>query len=354
MKHKVSLLTGAFLAVASGAFAQTAVTDPVGYITLPITGGGTPASPKLSYIGASLVNKIEVSAVAAASTGASNATFAAGVLPAAGTYGLNSLGQANYYVEIASGPNVGVWTDITANTATTLTLLDGIGANTSAQTLKIRKHHTISSLFGNTEATVQLKIAQSIGQADELLVIDNPTVGSAKTFYFSNDDSDFNGTINGWSFSNGEPAADYVIAPGVGFKVSRKDAAALNIIQVGHVKTGPTVLPIETGLQIVTVPRAVGSAFTLENSALITSGLVGAETFGAADSLQKLIAGAALNFYFSTDDSDFNGIPNGWTNAGNGEALTAPQKELAEGTAVAIRRKTAPFNWVVPAETIAP
>jgi hypothetical protein len=166
MKHSSSLLTGAlFVAVATGAFAQTAVTDPVGYITLPVTGGGTNAIPALSYVGASLVNKIEVSAVTAASNG-TTINFAAGVLPAAGTYGLNSLGKPSYYVEIATGPDAGKWTDIQSNAATSLTILDNLGTQASTQTVKIRKHHTISSLFGATAATVQLKQGPTIVEAD--------------------------------------------------------------------------------------------------------------------------------------------------------------------------------------------
>ena len=354
MKHKVSLLTGAFLAVAaSGVFAQTAVTDPVGYITLPVTGGGTNSSPKLSYVGASLVNKIEVAAVSTAAGTNTTAEFAAGVLPAAGTYGVNSLGQSNYYVEIASGANAGVWTDIVSNTATSITLLDPIGNIAHSQTLKIRKHHTIASLFGATAATVQLKQGVSIGTADELLVVENPTANIAKSFFFSSDDADFDGNADGWVFANGNPAADYVIAPGVGVKVSRKDTAAVNIIQVGHVKTGPTVLPVETGLNLISVPRAVGSAFTLDNGALLSSGLTGGVSVGTADELQELFSGAPLNFFYSTDDADFDGNADGWVNSANGNPLTANQKQLPEGTGVAIKRKGAPFNWVVPAESIA-
>jgi hypothetical protein len=201
---------------------------------------------------------------------------------------------------------------------------------------------------------VQLKQGATIGSADELLVVENPTANIAKSFIFTTSDNDLDGSPDGWVFANGDPAADYVIAPGVGIKVSRKDAAAVNIIQVGHVKTGPTVLAIETGLNLVSVPRAVGSAFTVDNGALITSGLSGGEAVNLADELQELFSGAPLNFFFNTGDNDLDGSPDGWTNAANGNPLTATQRQLPEGTAIAIKRKGAPFNWVVPAETIAP
>lgn len=354
MKNKLSLIIGAtLLATAAGSIAQTAVTDPVGYITLPVAGGGSAASPALSYIGASLVNKIEVSAVAAAASAGTTAEFAAGVLPAAGAYGLNSLGQGSYYVEIASGPNAGVWTDVVASSATTLTLLDPIGNLCQNQTLKVRKHHTIATIFGSTSAQVQLQQGAAIGQADELLVIENPTANVSRSFYFSTDDADFDGNADGWVFANGNPAAEYVLAPGVGVKVSRKNAGEVKIIQVGHVKTGPTVLTIETGLQLVSVPRAVGANFNLDNSGLLASGLTGNLTLGGSDELQELLGGSPLNFYYSTDDADFDGNADGWVNSGNGNALTAIQKLLNEGTSVAIKRKGVPFNWVVPAETIA-
>lgn len=357
MKYNLPLLTGALLiAATAGACAQanTAVTDPVGYITLPVAGGGSTTAPALSYVSASLVNKIEVSAIAAGTSAGNTADFAAGVLPAAGTYGLNSLGQANYYMEIATGPNAGTWTDITANTATSLTLLDAIGTMCQNQSVKVRVHHTIASIFGATSAQVQLQKGAAIGQADELLVIEDPTNNVAKSFYFSTDDADFDNNEDGWVFANGNPAANYVIAPGVGLKVSRKNATPVSILQVGHVKTGPTILPVENGIQLVGNPRAVGSTFTLDNSGLLSSGLTGGLSVGAADELQELLSGAPLNFFYSTDDADFDNNPDGWVNAANGNPLTAEQKQLPEGTALAIKRKGAAFNWIVPAQPIAP
>jgi uncharacterized protein (TIGR02597 family) len=331
MKHNLSLLTGALLfAVAAGASAQTAVTDPVGYITANVTGTNNPASPAISYVGASLVNKVEYAGTATA--GADNsATFAAGSF-ADGAFGLNSLSEPRYYVEITTGANAGVWTDIASNTTSSLTLADPIGAMMSGQNVKIRAHHTVASLFGDNAGNA-LKLSGGVDTASaDILELISP-VGVTQLFF----NTDENAWVSGANLVN-----DKVIAPGEGIKVRRR-GADVPIVWVGHVKTGPTVLPVETGTNLVAIPRAVGSNFTLANSGLMSSGLLGGVDTASADILTQLSGFAVSQIYYNTDEAAFV--------SGANIVDTTP---LPEGSALRIQRRGAPFNWVVPQETIAP
>src|SRR3954468_20323660 len=112
----VSVLLG-LGAIAS---AQTLTTDPVGFITLTITGTSQGGSTALSFKGLGLARPVEFQGVATGATAntitSSNAAWAA-----------NAFAPANgpYYVEIigpAGGPGVGTMYDITGNTSTQLTV----------------------------------------------------------------------------------------------------------------------------------------------------------------------------------------------------------------------------------------
>ena len=332
MKHNISLITGALLiAAATGAKAQTtATTDPVGYITANVT-GGTNTTPGISYLGASLVNKIEYAGTATGGSGTS-ATFAASTFTA-GAYGLNTLNEGKFYVEITTGANAGVWTDIRGNTDTTLTLADAIGGLFSGQSVKIRAHHTVSSLFGDNVGN-PLKLTGGIDTASaDVLELVSPT---AVTQLFFNTDE--NSWVAGATLAN-----DKVIAPGEGVKVRRRSAAA-PIVWVGHVKTGKTVLPVEAGTNLVAVPRAVGSSFTFATSGLLASGLTGGVDTAGADVITQLTGANVSQIIYNTDEAAF------FSGATNADTFPIP-----EGTAIRILRKgTTAFNWVIPAETIAP
>jgi hypothetical protein len=336
MKHNVSLITGALLiAAAAGSYAQTAVTDPVGYITMNVTGTANPAAPAISYVGASLVNAVQYAGTAVGGAG-TTATFAAASFTV-DAFGLNSLNEGKFYVEITSGPNAGVWTDIRDNDATTLTLLDSIGAQINGQTVKIRQHHTVSSLFGDGVANpLKLQGGADTSAADILELIS--PAGTTQIFF----NTDENSWVAGANLVN-----DKVIAPGEGIKIRRRGVTT-PIVLVGHVKTGQTVLPIEQGTNLIAVPRAVGSAFTFggtgtSNSNLLGSGLTGAADTSAADVISQL-TGVTLNqIFYNTDEGAF------FTGATNADNFPIP-----EGTALRIQRRGPAFNWKVPAEIIAP
>ena len=335
MKIKLTLLVGlASLAAVVGVHAQSAVTDPVGYITLNVTGTAT-SQPAISYIGASLVNKVEYAGAAVSGTG-STATFAAAAFTA-GAYVTNGapLNQPLFYVEITSGANAGQWSGIVSNTATTLTLEDPIGANfTAGTTIKIRAHHTPVFLFGANTVANPLKLTGGVdvGSADVLQLI-SPT--ATVQLYYNNDEAAW---VTGATLAN-----NYVIAPGVGIKVLRRGAAT-SIIQTGYVKTGPTKLSVKTGTNLISLPRAVGSSFTYvdTSSNLLTSGLTGGVDLNSADVITRLNGVTVNTIIYNTDEGAF------FSGATNANLF-----ELTEGTSIRLQRKGAPFTWTVPAQPIA-
>ena len=335
MKMKLPLLVGlASLAALVGVHAQSAVTDPVGYITLNVTGTAT-SQPAISYVGASLVNKVEYAGSAVSGTG-STATFAAASFTA-GAYATNAapLSQPLFYVEITSGANAGQWTGVVSNTATTLTLKEPFGGNfTAGTTVKIRAHHTPSSLFGANTVANPLKLTGGVdvGSADVLQLI-SPT--ATVQLYYNTDEASW---VTGATLAN-----NYVIAPGVGIKVLRRGPAT-SIVQTGYVKTGPTKLSVKTGTNLIAIPRAVGSNFTYQDTSsnLLTSGLTGGVDLSSADVITRLSGVTVNTIIYNTDEGAFF---NGATNAN--------LFQLTEGTSIRIQRKAAPFTWTIPQEVIA-
>ena len=142
MKNKLSLIIGAtLLATAAGSFAQTAVTDPVGYVTTTVAPGNGAALRAETLYGVTLFNKVEFSGVAAGTAGTTiNFT---GTPLTDGAYG------PRYFIEITNGSGEGLTSNIVSNTASAVvTAKDLSAAITATSTVKIRAHHTVGSVFG--------------------------------------------------------------------------------------------------------------------------------------------------------------------------------------------------------------
>jgi uncharacterized protein (TIGR02597 family) len=343
MKHHLSLLTGAVaLAAAAGSYAQTAVTDPVGYITLNVRPAGT-----LSFVAPSLVNKVEFSGVASAATATS--ITVSGAPFAAGAFNPNTAGKAQYYVEVTNGTGEGAWTNITGNTTSQVTTADDMTAVITAgtSTIKIRKHVTIADMFGATNSA-GLKSGDQISAADEIKVLNSETKAITSIFYYDD------GVAQAWVDADFAEVPDYPIEPQQGLYINRKLATPVSFVRVGHVKTGKTMLTSDPGINIVAVPRAVGSAFTLGNSNLTNAGaqsgrVKSSDQIATADVLKIQQASGGLKEFFHYDD----GVAQAWVDADFNEL---PGEQLNEGTSFVFLRQPSAgtFTWTVPAETIAP
>lgn len=354
MKHKISLIIGALsLAAAAGSQAQTAVTDPVGYITMKVT--AAPAgSSSLSFVAPTLVNKLEFSGIASAAT-ATTITLTGAAPLTAGSYNaaVNKafdlvVPMPGYYVEVSAGAGEGQWANITGNTATALTVDRDLSSFIvgGTTTVRIRKHATIGEIFGATN-TAGLKGADSALSADEVKVL-KPITHEVKSYFFYDD-----GQNTQWSDLGLEDAINVSILPDQGIIIQRKATTALSFVRVGHVKTGKTAIYATPGANVLPTPRAVGDTFTLGNSNLSNTGaqttrVFGSDTAFAADALRIPQNDGQLKDFFFYDD----GQNTQWSDLLVGDASNEP---FNEGESfVYIRKSGGNLTWTVPAQPIAP
>ncbi|HWB02461.1 MAG TPA: TIGR02597 family protein [Verrucomicrobiales bacterium] len=356
MKHKISLIIGALsLAAAAGSHAQTAVTDPVGYITMKVT--AAPAgSSSLSFVAPTLVNKLEFSGIASAAT-ATTITLSGAAPLTAGAYNAavnaaydSVVPMPGYYVEVSAGAGEGQWANITGNTATALTVDRDLSTfiTGGTTTVRIRKHSTIGEVFGTTN-TAGLKGADTSAAADEVKLL-KPVTHEVKSYFFYDD-----GAVTQWSDLNLNDAVNVIIGPDQGMVIQRKNGgAAVNVVRVGHVKTGKTAVYATPGANVLPVTRAVGDNFTLTLSNLQNTGaqntrIFGADTSAAADLLRIPQANGQLKDFFFYND----GAVTQWSDLNLNDASNEP---LNEGEAFVYIRQAAGGNltWTVPAQPIAP
>ena len=334
MKQNLSLTTGAILiAAAAGLHAQTAVTEPVGYVTSTVAAGGAIRGETL--FGATLVTKVEFQGIVATKAG-TTLSFT-GTPLTAGAYG------PRFYVEIKDGAGEGVYTDIVSNTSSSIVTLDNVSSFITAGTtsVRIRAHQTISTIFGATNSAGFLAGA-SLDDADQIVLLD-PATQLPKVIFYSTDEF-----APGWVDASFNPAANEIVAPGQGALIKRKVASTLSIVQVGHVKLGKTVVSVETGENIIAIPLATG--VTVDNSGLGATVTKGPDLANA----DQMIVGTGLNT-FTTLFNSTDEFAAGWV-----DASFNPQGTflLKEGTAVLLKN-TAPaagntaYNWTFPAQVVA-
>ena len=332
MKMKLPLLVGlASLAALVGVQAQSAVTDPVGYITSTI------GASKISLIAPSLVNKSEFAGVPASAPAGSTVTFAAGTaLP---TFAANA-----FFLEIAS---TGWWSSISSNTATSVTTSDPIPAGSATERMIIRKHVTLNSFLGANAAGLA---AGSDPAAADVVQFWNPVTQSPSQQYFYAGTAQ--GVAPGFYTENGDltgtTVPDPVIEPGAGLLVTRRGASGATLVSTGYVKTTKTQIDLYPGINIVTPLRAVGAALSdinLNTGNVATGVKQGVDPAGA-DTVQLTVGGTQ----FFAADPVAAGV-SGWFDE-NGTASNTTI--VPEGQAVILSRRVATAGiWTSKEQPIA-
>jgi len=343
--NKLALFSfGLSLLGAGAAIGQTATTEPVGFISLNIAGGGSVASPKLSLISATLTRPILYQGLI---TGISGTTITVSLTPAAPwAVGAFSGANGSHYVEIVSTAvpsRSGTLSDIVSTpTTNTLVTSGDLSVNQAAvgDTVRVRKDVTIADLFGVTNSA-GLLASDDASTADEIQVYN----GSSSVSYFYYTGSE--GFPAGWyNTSTFEPAGSNPIAPNEAVVVKRKAAGALSVTSVGSVKTGNTIFAVVGGLNVLGTASAKG--LTLDTSGLKTgdniSGIKPSDDASTADEV-TLYDGPTTASYFYYTGSE--GFPAGWYNVATFEG--AGSVVIAPGTSFVVNRKGGPaFNWAVP------
>jgi len=317
------------------------VTDPVGFITLSVSGGSS-TTPTLSLVSPTLTRPVLWQGVITAISGTT--------ITVSGTpWTANQFNDANgsHYVEIIS----------TVTPSISGTLVDIIGTNTNqivtgqaagaaiGDSIKIRKDITISDLFGATNSA-GLLASDEAPTADEVLIYSGATFTSY--FYYNGGAPGFpDGWYNSTSFA---PAASTSIAPNEAVVIKRKTSGGLPVVFTGAVKTGNTLIPIQDGLNVLGTASAKG--LTLADSGLYTgNNATGVKPSDEAPSADEVILYSATSqtsyFYYN---GGAPGFPNGWYESTTfnpaGTVLIAP------GTAFVVKRKAGvAFNWSLPSPT---
>lgn len=339
MKLNLSFLTGAasLAALLSGATADSAVTDPVGYVTVSLA-GGTPAAPGVSIVGPALVNQVNYAGIVTAKPAANQLQFAASSFTSAAYNGTSP--QFKYWIEITngSGTTMGMWTDIVSNTTDTITTADNLNSLVTAgtTTVKIRAHQTVASFLGATNSA-GLVAGAELTAADVVVIVD-PATQNQTNIYFSNDPD-----APGWLDAGGTDHSADVIAPGQGVIIKHRSTNTTFTV-VGHVKTGQTVVAVEAGNNVICPSLATG--VTVGSSGLTSVITPGAE-LTAADTVAFYQSGVGKVIYLSNDPD----AP-GWLDAGG--AIDYTTTLLPETTAFLLKNtvNTAAFNVTFPAQAI--
>ncbi len=343
LKTSLSILSASLLAAAS-AFGQQAVTDPVGFITLTVQGGGSVTSPRLSLLSPTLARPIlyegTISAISGTTITVSGTPWAVGAYNGA---------NGSHYVEIISTAvpaRSGTMSDIVSTPTTNTVVTSGdLSINQAAvgDTIRIRKDVTIADVFGANNSAGLLGSAEDATTADEVLIYNGAS--SESYFYYTGAPPEFPA---GW-YSSGAfaPANNVPIAPNEAVVIKRKTAAPLSITSAGTVKTGNTIMAVVNGLNVLGTSSAAG--ITLATSGLRTgddnTGVKAGEDGSSADEVILYSSGNPVSyFYFTGAPPEF---PAGWYKTD--DFSNANNVAIAAGTAFVVKRKGgASFNWALP------
>lgn len=359
--HRLPLCAAVAIAAASlvNANAQTATTDPVGFVTVNITPGtGSAKKNTLFSVPLMEVESITgqvsgvITGVTSNSISNSNAGWVAGALSQPATPYLIQItsGAADGRLFlIASSANTGGAIAGTANTSTTVTVssvdsaqvdLTTLGIVAGTDTYKIYACDTLSSFFG-TPQTTGIQGGASQNTADTVVAIVNGS--SATYFYNTNLNTAIPPVAIGWVRNAlGSPAASNVpLLPYYGIQYSRISTTPWSRTVTGSVPVDPRKVAVKNS------GNTILSQFWPVDSTLATSGLSNVVTSGAnantADTVRLTSAGSVNTYFFDGTN---------WRRQALGSPL-ANDTPIPLGTAMQIFRRGSAagyttLNQVVP------
>ena len=342
IRHLTAAAALAFLTATPNSSAQTVATDPVGFVTISIAGGGAQGAPVYTFTSLSLLNPVAFQSTTTSVGGD------AAVVDSAATWADNQYNSATagapptHYVEIVSGPGAGTTYDITTTNAAAKSVSLAtplLGTIATGASYKIRPHMTLSSVFG---ATNQNGLSGGdITTADQIQLFRN---GGYLTYYYQALGV-FGGA--GWR-KTGDSFADVsttVIYPDDGILIVRKQGAATSVIIQGAVKTGQTSIPVSTGFSLL--GNAYAAATTLGTANLYTGDSATGLAAGDITTADQVMFwnGTGFNTYYYQAVGVFGGA--GWRKTGDSFA-DASATTIPVGAALFVKRAGAAFNWIAP------
>lgn len=292
------------------ATAQTATTDPVGFVTVGITAGTGTAKRNTLFSVPLLETEAIQGQVSGVITGVSsntitntNAGWVAGALSQPSTPYLiqitSGAAEGRMFL-ISSSANTGGAIAGAANTSTTVTVssldsaqvnLTSLGIVNGTDTYKIYACDTLSSFFG-TPASTGIQGGTSASNADTVVVVLN---GSSSTYFYNT-----GVTPARWSrvAFNSPSAENVALLPFYGVQYSRLAASPLTFVVTGGVPTeGRKVSVKNSGPTLLSQYWPADS--TLQSLGLNTlPGWLSGNNANSADTVVLTSGGSASTFFF--------------------------------------------------------
>lgn len=291
-KHIIIALASSLLISFSSLTAQVSVaTDPVGFISTTIYGNNG-SGQRLTLISPTFHAENEVVGLV---DGISASSVLVSTSLVSGAYD-NGL----YYIEVVSNDGTGYWTDIISNSANEVFVNDDLSSFVEiGDTFYIRKHLTIGDLFG-PQNKVGLKAGSDISVADNIRVISfSEGISESYIYWYANVPN-----FEGWYDASFNPSENAIIAPHEGIIVARKASADLQITFYGSVRTNNINFPIESGLNVLSVPSALKR--TLSTSGL-SDGISAGSNSSEADNIRIIDSNGNSRIYWYSNVPDFEG-----------------------------------------------
>ncbi len=333
------------------ASADTATTDPVGFVTMNIAGTGGGSQGKISFKALGLTQPVvyqgsaETVNVGTKTLTDNEATWTDSQFNgAAGLYYLEivrPVGQAT------AAPGEGTTYDIASTNAsakTIATVQPLASALVNGANFKIRKHWTIATVFGPTN-TAGLGAGGDPTTADQLQIwSNNGTTSGFSTYYYQNLSTQQGGT--GWRSAddNFADASATPIYPDDSLVFRRLQSAAANVVVMGAVKTGQSSIPVQAGVNIL--GNVYAAPMTLQSCGLQASGISAGGDPTTADQVQLWNGTGYDTYYYQNLPTNQGGT--GWRSADD-QFADAGNTSIPVGAAVVVRHNFgAALNWVSP------
>lgn len=309
--------------------AQSAVTDPVGFVSYTVNANSD------QKIGVPMTQASVFSGAAATVSGA-NVTSS----------GIPTLSGRNF-VLVTSGTASGAWEEIASGTSTSLTLAAQIPGFAANDTFAIKPFWTLNTLLpggGSVPVSPDVENPRGLVLLNDLAAVGiNPASGAS---YFYTDGS--GGLLPAGWYANGtfEAANDVVVSPETFITVRNLTSSSVTLSFVGSVPTTPSTIEVvarAAGQQDNLILNQFPAAVTLANSGLATSGAV-RNSPDVENPVDLLLVYALSNTglnpassasYFYTDGSG-GLLPAGWYV--NGTFEDANNVEIPAGGAIVIRK----------------
>lgn len=210
---------------------------------------------------------------------------------------------AKYYVRFIDGPAAGLWSSITANSETTITI-DNIAVAALAtpgggDTIRVYKHHTIGSIFPDSLEGISFVPGQTQILTFSSADTQNKAPGSGATIGYS--------ARSGWGSQAARP-----LNPEEAFVIRNSSGDSLTFVAPGVAPDHPVSYLLTAG---VAKDTPVGTGFPVDVTVEDTStGAAGRQILTYAASGQNLAPGSGQTFTF--------GGRNGW--GANADAALVP------------------------------